>query len=84
MSDFVGIGPLLRAVMGPPAEAGPPWVYSFRPPEPVAVLDDGGWPVVDVFGEPVLRTPLLPSLTAERRRPVFTGCLAFLGEAEPR
>ena len=79
MNDPAGIGELLRAVMEPPVQDGPPWAHSFWRPDPVPVLDQDGRPVSDEFGEPVMRTPLLPSLTWERR-PVFTGCLAYLAE----
>jgi hypothetical protein len=63
---FDGIGALMNSVLaGSGPLGGPPWTHSFRPPEPVPVLDGDGRPVFDQDGEPVLDVPLVPHFTFE-------------------
>lgn len=49
-----GIGHWLRLLADPGPSDGPPYVHTFRQPDPVPLLDGDGQPVVDEAGEPVV------------------------------
>ena len=55
---------IMRSFLATPDPSdGPPYVYTFKQPDPVPLLDDDGQPVLDEAGEPVTFVPSRPSYT---------------------